>query len=203
MREKSWGRIFMDAEKSLLRAEGRSLRDRLSESFRTQASERILEFLLGCREYQCVRQIFLFCTLGSEPQTASWMERFWRDGKSVSCPRTQEKRRMDFYEIQRKEDLLPGRYGILEPAEACLGSIPDADTWILTPGLWFDDRGYRIGYGGGFYDRYMERFPMAHYIGVGFACQRRSEGWPLGPFDRRLERLVTEQGVYFFEEVGE
>ena len=179
------------------------MRDGLSESFRAQASERILEILAGYTEYPSVRQIFLFCTLGSEPQTAPWMERFWRDGKSVSCPRTQRKGRMDFYEIQRMEDLLPGRYGILEPAETCPESIPDLDTWILTPGLWFDDRGYRIGYGGGFYDRYMERFPKAHYMGVGFSCQRRKERWPLCPFDQRLERLVTEQGVYFFEEVGE
>ena len=134
----------MDAEKSLLREEGRRMRDGLSESFRAQASERILEILAGCTEYPSVRQIFLFCTLGSEPQTAPWMERFWRDGKSVSCPRTQRKGRMDFYEIQRMEDLLPGRYGILEPAETCPESIPDLDTWILTAGLWLDSRGYRI-----------------------------------------------------------
>ena len=180
------------------------MRDGLSESFRAQASERILEILAGCTEYPSVRQIFLFCTLGSEPQTAPWMERFWRDGKSVSCPRTQRKGRMDFYEIQRMEDLLPGRYGILEPAETCPESIPDLDTWILTPGLWFDDRGYRLGYGGGF---------SGWIHGADF---RRRIIWELDfpvsagrrdglyvPLTKGLERLVTEQGVYYFEEVGE
>ena len=102
---------------------------------------------------------------------------------------------MDFYEIQGKEDLLPGRYGILEPAEACPGSIPDADTWILTPGLWFDDRGYRIGYGGGFYDRFLEKHPEVCRIAVGFSFQILPEV-PTEPTDIRPQVIVTEENIY-------
>ncbi len=176
------------------------MRDGLSAAYRDGASLKILEALLRLPDYERIRRVFLFCSVGSEPATTPWMERFWRDEKQVACPRTSSGGHMEFYRVRSIADCAPGRYGIPEPMEGCPLLVPDEDTWVLTPGLLFDGRGYRIGYGGGFYDRYMTRFPEAHYIGVGFADQYREENWPVSPFDRRIERLVTDLGVYLYEE---
>ncbi len=165
MREKRWERIFMDTERSLLRQKEEACGIDSQNLFERG---RLKNFRVSVRmqEYQCVRQIFLFCTLGSEPQTASWMERFWRDGKSVTVL-VHFRRPNGVLRVRRKRICSRVVMGFWNhggmSARGPRRRYMDADAGTL-----FDGRGYRIGYGGGFYDRYMTRFPRL--IISGWVC---------------------------------
>lgn len=92
--------------------------------------------------------------------------------------------------------LVPSTFGVPEP----IGSeIPargeDVDT-ILLPMLGFDRTGGRIGYGAGYYDRFLEKFPSLNKIGIAFACQEM-ERLPLDSTDVRMDHIVTENGIVY------
>jgi 5-formyltetrahydrofolate cyclo-ligase len=92
--------------------------------------------------------------------------------------------------------LVPSTFGVPEP----IGSeIPargeDVDT-ILLPMLGFDRTGARIGYGAGYYDRFLEKFPDLRKIGIAFACQEMAH-LPLDPTDVRMDHIITEEGIVF------
>ena len=83
---------------------------------------------------------------------------------------------------------------ILEPAESAV--VSDFDC-VLTPLVAFDDRGFRLGMGGGYYDRYFARTDTL-LIGVAFACQRSEAPLPSETWDVHLDAIVTEQGILEF-----
>ena len=88
--------------------------------------------------------------------------------------------------------MVPGRFGTLHPDidPVSTPAIPDL---IFVPLLAFDREGYRLGYGGGYYDRTLAALPEARAIGYGFSCQQ-VEAVPHGPFDLKLPVIVTETG---------
>ncbi len=96
------------------------------------------------------------------------------------------------------EPLEPGLWGLMEPAFA-QHFLPPVDL-LLVPGLAFDAAGYRLGYGGGFYDALLHKLDgRLPTLGVGFACQR-VEALPLDPQDLPVDGILTEAGLEWFEE---
>ncbi len=178
-------------EKVKLRKEARRRRDLLPETYRVQASAQILRKLCCLPEYPAARRIFLFSGFGSEPQTAAWAERFRADGKHTCYPKVVSDGNMKFYEVSSESELVPGAYGILEPGEGLTEAVPEPGDWVLTPGVLFDIRGYRIGYGGGYYDRYMKKCPWAVYIGVAYQTQC-VESLPEEAYDLPVSQVVTD-----------
>ena len=92
--------------------------------------------------------------------------------------------------------LVPSTFGVPEP----IGSeIParggDVDT-ILLPMLGFDRTGGRIGYGAGYYDRFLEKYPTLRKIGIAFACQE-IDRLPLDETDVRMDHIITEEGIVY------
>ena len=85
--------------------------------------------------------------------------------------------------------LMRERFGTMRPV-----GEPAVPTYLLVPLLAFDRRGYRLGYGGGFYDRTLDGLPGATAVGCGFAAQELDEV-PIGPYDVRLTAIATEFGV--------
>lgn len=116
-----------------------------------------------------------------------------RDGKRVACPRCMEGTRlMEFYYINSLDDLKPGSFGVLEPepdpARLYQGALHPI---CIVPGLAFDRLGYRLGYGKGYYDRF-----LANYRGwtVGLCYSACIEyKLPHGRYDRAVDRLITEK----------
>lgn len=178
-------------EKVKLRREARRRRDLLPEPYRVQASAQILRKLCRLPEYPAVSRIFLFSGFGSEPPTAAWAERFRADDKHTYYPKVVSDGNMKFYEVSSESELVPGAYGILEPGEGLREVAPEPGDWVLTPGVLFDTRGYRIGYGGGYYDRYMKNCPSAVYIGVAYQTQC-VENLPEGVYDLPVSQVVTD-----------
>lgn len=185
----------MEKSKGQLRHQARQNRDHLPVEFRREASRRLLEVLRKLPAYSRVRRIFLFSSIGSEPETRQWGEKFREDGKETFYPCTGPDGQMEFYRIRNHTELRKGAYGILEPDGSSETAAPGGGDWVLTPGLLFDQRGYRLGYGGGFYDRYMRKYPEGVYIGTAFAAQVQKTPLPAQIHDLPVQYIVTEQGI--------
>lgn len=116
------------------------------------------------------------------------------DTRDFMAPRMLGDGQMVFSRISAYEDLVMNSYGIMEPRDIMSQVSPKPGDVVLVPGVCFDKKGYRIGYGGGYYDRMIERYPDAIYIGMSFENQL-TESIPAEGHDERLDYLVTEERV--------
>ena len=117
----------------------------------------LTERLLHHPFYQEAKVIATYLSFPHEFQTQGLIEQALRDGKKVLIPKTYSKGRMDFvvYDLQQ---LVKTSFGLLEP-QGNLGVVDASQIDLIhVPGLAFTMEGYRIGYGGGYYDRYLEQF---------------------------------------------
>jgi 5-formyltetrahydrofolate cyclo-ligase len=102
-----------------------------------------------------------------------------------------------FFSITTLNDLETGSFNIKEPS-LNKGNICEEIDTVITPGIVFDRRGYRIGYGKGYYDRYLKNFPKqngSNAVGLGYEFQLASEPIPYEPHDVKLNALITNKEV--------
>jgi 5-formyltetrahydrofolate cyclo-ligase len=116
------------------------------------------------------------------------------EGKTVLVPVCMPKRAMAWSVLRHFDQLAPSNFGVLEPrADARELVPPPADAPVLVPGIAFDRRGYRIGYGAGYFDRF-----LAHHaglkIGLAYECQI-IDAVPHEPHDVKMDMIVTERGI--------
>ena len=121
--------------------------------------------------YQEAKIIASYLSFPHEFQTQGLIEQALKDGKKVLIPKTYPKGRMDFV-VYNPQQLVKTSFGLLEPQ----GDLEVVDAsqidLIHVPGLAFTTKGYRIGYGGGYYDRYLKHFP-GHTLSTVYPCQIR------------------------------
>ncbi|VMJ02784.1 5-formyltetrahydrofolate cyclo-ligase [Streptococcus pneumoniae] len=121
--------------------------------------------------YQEAKVIATYLSFPHEFQTQELIEQALKDGKKLLVPKTYPKGRMDFV-VYDPQQLVKTSFGLLEPQ----GNLEVVDTsqidLIHVPGLAFTMEGYRIGYGGGYYDRYLKHFP-GHTLSTVYPCQIR------------------------------
>ena len=113
-------------------------------------------FALPC--WAAADTVLAFAAMPDEPDTAAILRQALADGKRLLLPRVRSRTEMDWVEIPSLSLLQPGAYGIPEPVD----DGPEADdpaALVLMPGLAFDPQGHRLGYGGGFYDRFLAAEP--------------------------------------------
>ena len=135
-----------------------------------QAMDQALtERLLHHPFYQEAKVIATYLSFPHEFQTQKLIEQVLKDGKKVLIPKTYPKGRMDFV-VYDPQQLVKTSFGLLEP-EGELTVIDSCQIDLIhVPGLVFTTEGYRIGYGGGYYDRYLEHFP-GHTLSTVYPCQ--------------------------------
>ena len=180
------------SDKTGLRARLRAERERIPESARLEAARRVEEALFGLREIRAAGSVALFSSFGSEIPTDGMASRVLSEGKTLLLPFLTPDG-MEMGGVADPEELVPSRYGPREPPGR-RGVDPATIDVIVVPGLAFDRRGHRLGYGGGSYDRYLARLrPDATRIGIGFDLQV-VDRVPAGETDERLHLLVTERG---------
>ena len=103
---------------------------------------------------------------------------------------------MDFFRVRLKDDFEIGAYGILEPkGESKAGKEEARDGFMVVPGVAFDADRNRIGFGGGYYDKYLELYPELFTAAVAFGFQI-VEGVPTEANDIRPQKLITEERIY-------
>ena len=146
------------------------------------------------------KSVALFWPYRTEIDTGPLLQAFQHRQIEVSLPVTGAKNTPLTFRIFEGEDkCIAGAYGIPIPAAQCGETTPDL---IFAPFLAIDKSGYRLGYGGGYYDRTIAHYQTLgltpHLIGLGFDAQR-VEKVPVGEFDMPLDGVLTPSGLYVFE----
>ena len=142
----------------------------------------------------------VFLSLPSEIDTTPLVLRAWQDRKRVLAPKVSwNQRRMLPVEIRSlTDDLMVSTMGIREPATGLPFPISLIDL-VMVSGLAFDEYGNRVGRGRGFFDRFLAH-PEFDGVACGLAFQaQRTATVPVGPLDRRIDMLITEEEVRRFE----
>jgi len=119
--------------------------------------------------YKEAKTIATYLSFPHEFQTARLIEQAQKDGKTLLIPKTYPHGKMDFV-VYKPEQLERNSFGLLEPQGDFTILEPSQIDLIHVPGLAFNPSGFRIGYGGGYYDRYLEYFP-GHTISTIYPCQ--------------------------------
>lgn len=141
--------------------------------------------------FQETETIYSYVDVRGETGTRRIIEEAWKKGKRVAVPRTRGEE-MEFYYIQSWDELKCGRFQIPEPENG--EQAEGRKGLVLMPGAVFDEQLSRIGYGGGFYDRYLEKHPHLHRMALAFECQVLPE-IPTKPHDVCPEILMTETKI--------
>lgn len=178
-----------------LRAKYRQFRERLSSEKKSTLDSAILERLGRLREYAEANTVFTYVSKSIEVDTVSVINKALSDGKKVAVPRClPETHGMEFYEIQSWNQLESGYCGVLEPdPKKCAPVKGTKDSVCIVPGLSFDSLGYRLGYGKGYYDRFL---PGYKGVTIGL-CYSGCIQWnlPHGYYDQPVDVLITEKYV--------
>ena len=192
--------------KKRLRKETLAKREALAEEtplLFQEFSSKIIETLKLTDEYKKARTIMVFVSFEDEVMTHQFIKDALADGKNVYVPHIlqQEKLMVPAQIFDFDKDLKPGYFGILSPIEdQVLIKDPSEIDLVVTPGVLFDERGYRIGYGAGFYDRFFSKLNSAvPKIGLGFSLQQTEEV-PVDEFDIPIHALITENGITVFNQ---
>lgn len=155
-------RTTQDTRKAELRKALRAARDSLSVAQRAEADARILARLVELPSYTEATLVATYLSFGSEVDTRALMDHAWEDGKTVALPRcVRGTRRMRWYRVEGLEGLVPSRLGVLEPDPVTFEEVDPLAlerAVAVVPGLAFDAAGYRLGYGGGYYDTFLSAF---------------------------------------------
>ncbi len=191
----------IDEQRRRLRAEVLRARDDLGPAGRRGKSAAIHAALADLDMVRRARVIMVYLHFRSEVETLPALAAHLPPGCRLVVPltRVKEKRLEVFQLTDPDRQLRPGYCGILEPDPAASQrQDPAAIDLVLVPGSVFDRRGGRLGYGGGYYDRFLaQAAPQAARIGLAFDLQV-VEALPLLPHDQQLHQLVTESGVRVF-----
>ncbi len=157
----------------------------------------IAKRLFSLKKLQKAETIFLYASYKNEVETRRLIQKLLSRGKRVALPKVREKE-MDFFVIHSWQELVFGYHGILEPDGTGELVVPTKQDIMVLPGVAFDTKGNRIGYGGGYYDRYLEQQKenLPCLIGVGYELQMFSGILPTEPQDKQVDFIVTEKKVY-------
>jgi 5-formyltetrahydrofolate cyclo-ligase len=178
-------------EKSKLRKQYKEIRDAIPKEMRHAYSLKIAQRIRESQIYKEEQLIYCYSAFRSEVETAAFLNQALTDDKTVALPKV-EGDAMVFYAITDKSQLKSGAFGILEPDG---GAVIEEPGLMLLPGLAFDKAGHRMGYGGGFYDRYLADHAMNCKLALAFEGQIVPTV-ATQPHDQRVDGIVTEKRLY-------
>lgn len=181
-------------EKNLIRKQMKQLRADMTRTERFEKSMQIFEQLITVPEFKRADRIYTYVSMDNEIDTIMLIDYSLSLEKRVFVPRVSGKD-MEFYEISDISELNPGYRGIYEPD--INGKEPDYSRtgFMCMPGLAFDRSYNRIGYGGGFYDRYLSVENKLYKAALAYETQLL-ESIPAQDGDVRPDMIVTEESIY-------
>lgn len=184
-------------EKATIRAVALARRDAIPAPVKAIKDRAITDRLLQCEQYRSARTVVFYASFRSEVATFEAIAKTLELGKTVLVPRVNtEDLSLDLYQITGSEELSPGYMGIPEPtaSPAARRDVGSADLVVL-PGAAFDERGGRIGYGKGCYDRLLaEAGPRPALLALAYEEQLASE-IPVQAHDISVGTIVTDRRV--------
>ena len=189
----------MIEEKKALRRKLKEKRESIPEELRKAYSAKIQLNLDKITEFNNADKILLFANAGSEVITDDIFLSCIKKGISVYYPKVTGEN-MVFVRISGLNELVSGYRGIREPKtenenELLTDQDKLSDAVIICPGLGFTKEGTRIGYGGGYYDRFLSRCPCLYRIGICFEAQI-CDKIPVDDKDFRMNLVITEENIF-------
>jgi 5-formyltetrahydrofolate cyclo-ligase len=184
----------LKSEKRTLRRHILAQRDGLNAETLGRRSAAIRQALEKVEAYQTAHTVHLFVPFGSEVDTRPILEDLWAREVRAVLPRVARGRQLEHLAVSSWDELEPGAYSIPEPVSRCRAVDPSGVDLILVPGVAFDRKGGRLGYGGGYYDRFLEACP-APRVALAFDLQMVDEV-PREPHDLLVHEILTEKTTY-------
>lgn len=185
--------------KSSIRKQILKKRDALSQSEISHKSDKILYQLFNLPEYKEAEHILLYADYRNEVATDKLFLDAISKKKKVYYPKVfgQE---MEFYSVKTLEELRFGYKGIREPQENPIKRFfykKQDSALMIVPGVAFDTEGFRVGYGKGYYDKYLSDKRMITAVATAFSFQLL-EHVPADAHDIKMDKIITEELVYSF-----
>ncbi len=181
------------SDKTILRKEYTALRDSLDAEYRADCDRAIAQTLLSSQEYLDAREIFIYVSARSEVDTFAIINRAFADGKRVAVPHCRDGS-MNFYYIGSTDELVCSQFGIptVDVNKAVI-AVPCDENLCVVPALSFDGEGNRLGYGGGYYDRFL----VLNSVKTAGLCREVSiaDSLPAEEYDVKIDCIITEKSV--------
>ncbi len=192
----------LSGEKAALRAHLRQARRETSPEEHAQLSATLVKKLSAHPYFLSAHTILLYYPLAGEPDLLPLVEIAFSLGKRVAFPISDPKTcTLSFRLVSSLSKLSQGAYGILEPPKDASPIETDPSTLCVVPALSFDRFGFRLGYGKGFYDRFLSDFPGKS---VGLIDSRLlSDILPRDEYDQRVDLIITEREEWIPHEINE
>ena len=189
----------MDAitlKKQRLREERLAAGGTLSEQERCVLDNCITQKLLATSEYAEATTVLTYVSVSSEVSTRMFIECALRDGKTAAVPRCLPGHRLEFVAITSLEQLVPAPFNLLEPPKdlSALTEVQMSNAICIVPALLVDTKGYRLGYGAGFYDRFLSTY-SGKKICLVYQHNLSKTELPHTEFDVPVDMVITESGV--------
>lgn len=180
-------------KKLQLRSKYKKIRQNMTKEKKQQLDIALYENFVSNIEYRQAKTILAFVSKDIEVDTTEIIKKAFSDNKTVAVPlcNTEEKL-MDYYVINSFDDLEKGSYGLLEPIKERCEKVTDFSSSIcMVPGLVYDQCGYRLGFGKGYYDRFLTDY---HGVTVGVCYSRCIEQeLPRGFYDKPIDLVITDR----------
>ena len=191
--------LTLKEEKKKLREELLQLRLDIPDEERKKAEGAVVSRILSLASFRFAETVLLYFPIKGEIDVLPIADAALKANKKIAFPLCNvESSTTTYHIVSSLDELKPGNYGIPEPSSDLPIYIPskDKNDLIIIPAVCFDRSGYRIGYGKGYYDRYLNVFGGTA-VGVTFEKLIRPSV-PRGHFDKHVDILITEKGAYSF-----
>lgn len=160
-----------------------------------EKSDFICKNVISMPVYQEAETVLIFMSISHEPDTQEIIRHALASGKTVAIPKCED-RDLIFYRIDSTDKVSPGRFSVPEPVNADdLHRVRMTDkSLVILPGLAFDKKGFRLGYGAGFYDRYLKDDSYRNKLMIAFSFQEVDQV-PTHPGDVPVDWIVTDKEI--------
>lgn len=164
-------------------------RNALNQEEKRQYDQWICREIWEKVEAIAAERIHVYLPMGKEIDIYPFIEKALAEQKTIICPKTLPKRKLEHLVLKDLKDLEEGRWGTRHPASGI--SHQGAIDLIIIPGLAFDLQNYRLGYGGGYYDNFLKDYPEAYKLAIAYPFQI-VDAVPKEAHDQKLDQVLWQ-----------
>ena len=179
-------------QKQNIRKQIKIFRDKLPQTKIIDKSEKIIQKLTEMEEYKTAKTIMAYVSLNIEVNTQNYIKNEILKGEKILLVPYLENDQIKASIVEDFNDLEIGNYGVLEPIDK--KNYDNKIDIILIPGLAFDKKGFRLGFGKGYYDKFLKNHEDSIKIGLGFE-EQIIDSLPIEPHDVAVDMIITEKKI--------
>ncbi len=180
-------------EKKILRSKYINLRSSFSYQYINNVSEAVCYKLFNLDVYKNCKNIFLYLSMEKELNTKYIINKAKKDKKQIFAPVLTDKKGIMTFKKYNEKNLIKNKFNILEPINE-EEKISDNNTLIIVPAIIYNKNKYRIGYGGGYYDKYLKE--NIYLCSVGICFDNFVIDFKEDNYDKNVNIVITEKNIY-------